>query len=124
MKPFCEVIVTDVLPALRALITHELMNTHGLNQIEIAKKLGITQPAISQYIKGLRGRKVKVLAKNESVMRMIKELSEDIANDSIRPREICIRICEICKVVRKENLICKLHESRYPAIAPCDICLR
>ncbi|HDJ96677.1 MAG TPA: helix-turn-helix domain-containing protein [Candidatus Aenigmarchaeota archaeon] len=124
MKPFCEVIVTDVLPALRALVTYELMNTYGLNQVEIAKKLGITQPAISQYIKGLRGHKVKILAKNESVMRMIRELSKEIANDSIRPREICMRFCEICKVVRKEKLICELHESKYPAIAPCDICLR
>jgi len=49
MKPFCEIIVAKILPAMRAIITKELMQTYGFNQTEVAQKLGITQPAISQY---------------------------------------------------------------------------
>ena len=61
MKLYCEVVVGEILPALRALITYDLIQNSGMTQAQIAKKLGLTQPAISQYGKYLRGEKVKEL---------------------------------------------------------------
>ena len=80
MKPFCEIIVAKILPAMRAIITKELMQTYGLNQTEAAKKLGITQPAISQYNRELRGYNVKLLQSNKKVIGEIKELAAAIAS--------------------------------------------
>ncbi|TAL47322.1 transcriptional regulator, partial [archaeon] len=54
MKTLCEIVVSDIMPTLRALITGDLMKTYGFNQVEVSERLGITQPAVSQYRRGFR----------------------------------------------------------------------
>ena len=61
MKPFCEVITTRVLPAVRSIMTRDLLTTYGLTQKQTADLLGFTQPAISQYNREARGSKVRFL---------------------------------------------------------------
>lgn len=124
MKPFCEIIVADVMPALRALITKELMDEYGLNQTQVAQKLGITQPAVSQYRKELRGQNVRLLQSNQKIMSMIKELANEIQSDKIKPDRMIVRLCEICKAIREERLICQLHTKAYSSLQGCQICLR
>lgn len=124
MKPFCEIIVAKILPAMRAIITKELMQTYGFNQTEAAQKLGITQPAISQYNRELRGYRVKLLKSNSKIMSEIKKLTAEIASGDTKSGKIPERICEICGKIRKEKIVCKLHESDYPPISPCSICFR
>jgi hypothetical protein len=123
MKPFCEVVVADVLPALRALVAKELMHI-GLNQVQISKKLGITQPAVSQYMRELRGYRVKLLTSNENVAEAIKTLSHELATGSIKTSELHVRFCEICKKIREEHLLCKLHKESYPSIESCNVCFK
>ena len=123
MKPFCEVIVTSVLPAIRSVMTRELLNTYGLTQKEAADLLGLTQPAISQYIRESRGTKVKLLERQPKIMEMIDNLSRDIFHEKLRPRDLQVRFCEICKSIRESRIICHLHEEIYPSIAPCSECL-
>jgi len=121
MKPFCELIVANVLPGIRALITKDLIQ-QGFNQNDISKKLGITQPAISQYKRELRGGRIKILEKNREVMGLIKKLSSEIAIGDVKPKQIHLKICEICLKVRKEGIICKMHEDSYPDLERCEIC--
>jgi len=122
MKPFCEVVVTSVLPAIRSIITRELLNTYKLTQREAAALLGLTQPAISQYIRESRGIKVKILEKRPEIMKMIDDLTRDIVHEKIRPRNLQMKFCKICKSVRDSRIICHLHEEMYPSIAPCSEC--
>ena len=122
MKPFCEIIVSDVLPGLRSILTNELSETYGMTQTHISKKLGMTQPAISQYMRNLRGRKVKIISSNKKIMDMIKELAKDIATKDVDSKYIHKKICEICKTVRKEGLICKIHEKSCPSLESCGLC--
>jgi len=122
MKPFCEIIVSDVLPAIRAIVANDLSKTHGLTQTQISKKLGMTQPAISQYMRELRGRKVKTILGNKKTMDRIKKLSKQIAESDIDSKYIHKELCGICKVIREEGLICKLHEDACPTIGPCKMC--
>lgn len=109
MKPFCEVVVADVLPVIRAIITKELMDTHGLNQVETARKLGVTQPAISQYRSKLRGRGARMLLTNKKIVILIKNLAKKIATGEMKPQRMHEELCNICKNIRKEKIICKLH---------------
>jgi len=122
MKPFCEVVVTSVLPAIRSIITRELLNTYGLTQKEAADLLGLTQPAVSQYIRESRGVKVKLLERQPKIMKMIDDLSRDIMHEKIRPGGLQLKFCKICKTVRENRIICHLHEEMYPSIAPCSEC--
>ncbi len=124
MKPFCEIIVSDVLPALRAIVTNDLSKTYGLSQIQISKKLGITQPAISQYKHEMRGQKTKLLLSNKNVMDLIKKLTHDIAIKDIGSTEIHKQLCKVCIKIREEGLICELHKDELPSIDVCNLCLK
>jgi len=122
MKPYCEVIVTTILPAIRSIITKELLSSYHLTQKEAANLLGLTQPAISQYNRESRGFKVKILEKQPRIMKMIDDLTRDIAAERLNAKEIQSRFCEICKIIRGSKLICSMHEDIYPAIAPASEC--
>jgi predicted transcriptional regulator len=122
MKPFCEVIVTTILPAIRSIITKELLSNYHLTQKEAADLLGLTQPAISQYYGESRGFKVKLLEKQPKIMKMIDGLTKDIVSEKMNSKEIQAKFCAICKVARKSRIICHLHEDIYPSIAPCSEC--
>lgn len=121
MKPFCEIIVSDILPAVRALITKELIQNYGFSQIKVAKILGITQPAISQYRKELRGSNVKPLQSNKRIISIIKKTSAEIASEHMGPTQLHKNLCEICKEIRKEKIVCKIHDELYPDVS-CDFC--
>jgi hypothetical protein len=97
MKPFCEAVITHILPTVRALIAKELIINYNMTQEEVAKKLGTTQSAISQYIRGLRGRNPKV---NKKVYEFVKDVSQKIANDEISSEDLRNEICNLCKVLR------------------------
>ena len=94
MKPFCEVVVTSVLPAIRSIMTRELLNTYGLKQQEVADLLGITQPAVSQYIRESRGMKVKLLEKYPKIMKMIDDLSRDMVHEKLKSKDLQVRMCD------------------------------
>lgn len=122
MKPYCEVMVAYVLPALRAFITRELLTNYNLTQTEASELLGITQAAVSQYNKEARGAKVKILKKNKKILKMIKELTKKIAREDIRGVEIQSEFCKICKEIRKQKLVCQLHKEIYPLLDSCSVC--
>jgi len=109
MKPFCEVVVADILPVIRAIITKELIDTYKLNQVEVARKLGVTQPAISQYRSKLRGQGVKILLANKKIASLIKKFAKEIATGDVKPQGMHKKLCDICRSIRMEKIICKMH---------------
>jgi len=122
MKPVCEIITQYVLPELRALIARELIETHKLTQKEAARRLGMTQPAVSQYKKHIRGNRVKFLEKDKLINEKISKISSAIAKNEMNSMEATLEICKICKLIRKRGLLCELHKEVYPVIEECDIC--
>lgn len=113
MKTYCEVVVSDFLPAVRALVTKELINNYGLTQTNVARKMGMTQPAISYYLHELRGAKVKILNKNEKLMDLVKKVSAEIASGN----EKTVDMQEICKRLRDENIL-----SDHERLHCCSLC--
>ncbi len=122
MKPFCEVVVGSVLPAIRSIMTRELITKYNMTQQEAADILGITQAAVSQYNRKSRGSKAKSLENEKDIMLMIEYLTKDIVDKRIKARQINKRFCDICKKIREKQLLCELHQAMYPSIAPCEIC--
>jgi predicted transcriptional regulator len=55
MKIPCELIVWYVLPSIRRELARELVEKHKLTQAEVARRFGVTDAAISQYLKSKRG---------------------------------------------------------------------
>ena len=73
MKTVCEIVAQDILPILRAAIAKELISSYNLNQGEAAKLLDVSQPAVSQYLRQLRGK--NSLIENKAVAVEIKDIS-------------------------------------------------
>lgn len=126
MKPYCVIVVKYVLPAIRVLIMNILIEKYDFRKIDVAEKLSLTPAAVTQYSKGIRGSHlVNVLSSSEEIMNKVYEISEDIAEDTADVEDIMCNICEICKLIRSNKLICNLHEEEFSdsALDECTICL-
>lgn len=121
MKPACEIMVQQIFPGIRAMIVMELRDNYGLNQLEIAKKLGITQPAVSQYMRQLRGKCNKEL-RNAIIVKEVKKLCSRISK-GITYDELNAEFCHICRSIRRRKIVCSLHKSQYP-LMDCNLCNR
>lgn len=100
MKSPCEVIVWDVLPSIRAAIADELVK-RGLSQKEVSQLLGITPPAVSQYVSKKRGYNIQFAEEHK---KSIERLAEDLIQG--RVENLTDRICDICKSVREDDTGC------------------
>jgi len=94
----CEEFVNEYMPTVKANIAYILYNKYELKQIEISEILDITQPAVSQYIRGSRG-KTKELPKE--IKKAIKEVTEEIYSSNedgeLTQEKVDDLMCEICK---------------------------
>lgn len=99
MKLFCEV-VADLLPSLRALVAEELMHEYKLSQKEIARRLFVTQPAISQYLRKLRGADRNTL---DMASQEIKALCNQIYSSEVAEEELLKRFYGICNSIVAAN---------------------
>jgi hypothetical protein len=124
MRPPCEVVVKDVLPAIRAMLVKELIEHHRLSQVEVAQKLGITQPAVSQYLRMLRGAG-RSSALLKSIEKHIRGLADDIARGELKRKQVIERYCIICRSMGRRELICLLHMRTVPYLRRerCNICV-
>ena len=71
MKTFCEIAAKIIIPTLRALLALTLIDKYNMTQVEVAKKLGTSQPAISYYMHSKRGKLAL------SILKSNKEIVED-----------------------------------------------
>jgi predicted transcriptional regulator len=99
-KSPCEEVVWDVLPNIRAEIAEDLVK-RGVSQREISRMLGLTQPAVSQYVSKKRGYSIEF---SEGVKESIAKLAEDLIQNQVE--DPLSRICEICKEMRGEESAC------------------
>ena len=100
-KSPCEMVIWDVLPSIRAAIAEELVK-RDLPQKEISRLLGITPPAVSQYVSKKRGYNIEF---GEEIKLSLSQLADDLVDKKIsNPVE---RICEICRMLREDDEMCK-----------------
>lgn len=83
----CEIIGWQVLPAVRREIAKYMIDEKNMSRKEVAKKLGITEAAICQYLKAKRGGKHKF---NGHDLAKIKEMAEMVAVSSKGLNNMCV----------------------------------
>ena len=106
-----------IIPAIRKELSIALKELN-LSQRDIAKKLGVTESAVSQYFKDKRAINVHF---NDKVMSEIKNSAKEI----LRKRDVMNEILRICNFIRSEKVLCtyhKLHDQNVPE--GCEICLK
>lgn len=90
----------------------------GLSQKEVAKKLGISEAAVSHYAKGKRGKKFDL---DREIKDEIQKFANELAS-SIDERNSILKTCEFCIKVRKTELLCKLHKNLDSIPTGCNVC--
>ena len=101
MKPKCEELSKIVIPSIRALVAELLIKKFNFTQIQVAKALKISQPAVSYYLRYKRGKKAIQAIRNCAAMSKIEELARKIA-EGASEKEVRIMFCKVCQEVSKE----------------------
>ena len=105
------------------MVVRRLVDEHGMTQLQAARLLGITQPAVSKYMHNKRGVAIKL----EGVPRVDKATSK-IASMLVSGKagqvQIMGKLNEVSMQVRKSRLMCDLHRRLEPGLnlGNCRIC--
>jgi len=91
--------INELLPALRAALALKLLDM-GMSQQEIALKLGVSQPAISQYKRSLRAK--QELVQNIITQQEITKLAHLIATSNISKKAVNLELLNICQMLLGE----------------------
>ncbi|HVE37754.1 MAG TPA: helix-turn-helix domain-containing protein [Nitrososphaeraceae archaeon] len=102
-----------LIPAIRAILSKELVIERGLKEEEVARMLGITQAAVSNYLRGTRGDNeliAKLMSLSE-IMSMIKEISNDLSTNRAYTAKTLSKFIGLCNYMRYSLIICDAHHS-------------
>lgn len=103
----CENVARQILPLYRAYVAKELVEKHGYTQVNAAKKLGTTQPAISQYLSSKRGR--KKIANHDEILPLVQHASakaaQRMATAAMSREEFNASFCDLCKELQRTKKI-------------------
>ncbi|MCS6768873.1 MAG: helix-turn-helix domain-containing protein [Candidatus Caldarchaeum sp.] len=110
------------IPLLRAIIAKKLVQREKFTQEQVAKVLGITQAAVSNYLRGVRGWSVD-WEKNEELNKWADRVVEAVLQNEPR-EEIARRINEAVKNIRSLRMLCEIHKKIEPEIDvdTCKVC--
>jgi hypothetical protein len=107
MSISCESVARHILPVYRSFVARELVTKYNLTQNQVAKKLGTTQAAISQYINSKRG--VKGIPNYEQIEPMMQnaaaKVAKRMANTEMQGEEFNASFCELCTALRRSKKI-------------------
>jgi hypothetical protein len=102
-----------LIPAVRAILSKELAIEKGLKEEEVARMLGITQAAVSNYLRGTRGDNelISKLKSLSEIMSMIKEISDDLSTNRAYTAKTLSKFIALCNYMRYSLIICDAHHS-------------
>ncbi len=111
-----------LLPSLRAYIAKKLILEKGYTQEKAAKAMGLTQAAVSNYLRGVRGFKID-LEGNLEISKYIEEIVEMVCNN-VPAEEITKKLNELLVYIRKKGILCNLHKTVEPILntKKCGVC--
>jgi len=118
-------VVSQVLPAVRVLVAKDLIEAHELKPAVVASRMRLTPAAVTQYVSGARGGKlVGVLQESKSVKAMFDRLIGELLKTQPDNCAIMGAVCELCRVVREERMLCQFCACHVGEATRCEFCLR
>ena len=120
----CETAAKVVIPAIRAHVARELVQSYELKQDKVAKILGITQSAVSKYTSGTRGNVLRVEDIKE-IKPLLAEIVVLVADGKASRKDLLEKFCQTCQAVRRTGLMCPLCEKVDGSVKGqgCSFCL-
>lgn len=110
-----EVEVWYIIPSLRRELAKS-MYKNGVIQKEIAKRLKITESAVSQYLKQKRAKEIEF---DESILIEIGKSSKRIMKYDV---SLIHEMEALVALLRKKKTLCKIHKKYCNLPVDCDYC--
>ena len=104
MKTPCEFSMWYIVPYIRSRVAQSMVKDLGMKQAHAARKLGVTDAAVSQY---LSGKRAKTEMDEDWLLDEIKVSAKTIS-DTENNMDISREICRVCKLVQDSNFMDKL----------------
>ncbi|MFH1133103.1 MAG: hypothetical protein V1735_01300 [Nanoarchaeota archaeon] len=112
-----EIEVWYLIPALRRELAKVFVSKYKLSQKGAAQILGITEAAVSQYLKAKRGWELKFSAKDSALIRKHAAL---IVKDKKTARQ---HLYALCRALSGSRSICAVHRRYDKSLPPkCTLC--
>ncbi len=112
-----ELEVWYLLPALRRELAKELLKLN-LKQSEIARKLGTSRAAITQYLNFKRANEIKFDKKTQSEIK-------NCAKSLVKSNTCLVQHMQyLCKVAKHNKVLCSIHKCNHVQENCCEVCLR
>lgn len=105
VKPYCETIAKKVTPAIRALIAIKLSQKYSLTETEVARKLGLTQPAVSHYLHSKRGTELLEKLRSDPKINKLLDIIADMVYENGDAEKIRETLCRTCIEIRNRGII-------------------
>lgn len=110
-----EIEVWYVIPSIRKEISKILLKDYKMKYDEIAKLIGVTKSAVSQYLSGKRGE----INLNKEVKNKIKKITKELVEGKKKFIEVVAEVinfmkkkkyfCDVCKKYNKEIIkVCEM----------------
>ena len=121
-----EIEAKSLIPAIRAILARKLIKEYKMKEEVVAKVLGVTQAAISNYVRGTRGdtELIEKLSSIYEVMRKVDDIAQDlVANKAYTPSTMA-KFVELCNFMRYSLIICDVHHKIESNIDEqiCELC--
>lgn len=120
MKTPCEMVVGRILPAIRANVVKELSGKYHMKQSDIAKRLGITQASVSQYLSSSRAAGTKVTDTFPKIKSYADEIAKRIVKGEDRDEWYGL-LCKACRDIQTDEEFCRMHKLAYN-LNDCHVC--
>ena len=121
MKIPCELVVWYLLPTIRKEVAKELVTVHGYTQADVARTFGVTDAAVSQYLKNKRGDN-KVVTENPNYPEVLKEIKAATARIVDEGSDFATEVCGICMAMKKAGILAKIYEVELGCDPPACTC--
>ena len=110
------------VPALRALVAKKLIQDHAFSQKETAELIGVTQAAISNYLRGTRGN-LTSLGDDERIKNIVSQITIMMV-EKHDLSDIISKFNEACLIIRSSRLLCDIHKKLEPSldVDNCHVC--
>ncbi len=104
-----------IIPAIRREFVKEMIS-QGLSQKKAADKLGLTEAAVSNYMKDKRASQVKL---NDHIKEMIKG---SVINILSKQSDVFTEVYSVVKESEKDFTVCQIHAVYDEIPEGCSIC--
>ena len=113
-----------VIPAIRKALVTELKK-HNMKQKDIAPLLGITEAAVSQYMRDKRASCCYEAFQKQPLKQEIEKSAEIILKQESPDPAVAIReITRLCNIIKESKVICDIHRKQNPNLKTCDVCFK